>query len=167
MAIQLLLKFDTKRVHGLTRGGEDLFLVVDAFASGGFKPDVENTLLSCYKRGERSSELIMAFEWAWEIALTTIPFVKEENGEDYVEEDGEQFSLNEVELETGLYVKDGKLRSSGSDYGFEIEWDLEAAKRKVYEAIIGVSELENEWVYSLKTKQFQIHAEIFVDGNAE
>lgn len=144
---QLLIKLSIKQTEK-TSCGEDLFLIVEAFASGGYLPEVEETLKSC--------DLIVldqAFDEAWDVAMTNLPLFHE------------GMPSNEDVYGVDLFLEDEafgttRFRSQPTNLGFQIDWTLREAKSKVKKAVI-----EGDWLKRIKNGTVFMKTEILIESS--
>ena len=145
-------------VHGTDRGGEDLFLDVQASLEPTPCRDelirgyCERWLDNSTNVGTVEAGLRSAFEQAWNDYLATLVVVIDDESRD------DATSLDDSEL----YVEDGCLKSQPTSYEFQYDWSLVKAQAKV-EAVV----LSPNWNTRLKDGHVSLSAKIFVVGNAE
>lgn len=86
------------------------------------------------------------FESAWKECLEALPKSQPDADSDDAE----------------IWLDGDRVTSYETEYGFKVNWTTAELREKVSEAI-----LEGDWVKKLRTGQYEVCAEIFVDGNAD
>lgn len=66
------------------------------------------------------------------------------------------------ERDAEIWLEGDRVTSYETEYGFKVNWSLAELREKVAKVV-----LEGDWVKKLRTRQYEVCAEIFVDGNAD